>query len=397
MRKATIIHRRSAMTNRYPIVLFLALLNFSHFALAAATATAAAATAAIPAAADGFDIIVLGGQSNAVGFGDGPWEDELNLPSVNTHLFQIGRANNGCEHLDPWDQSPPAIYPAKDVLDNWFMSPCQPLAGPIGQLGATNVAMSFARRYYENIGRQKNRDVLIVPAALGGSASFLWWDERCPSPGCGVDTGFYEKLHVAEPLRHAKGLLFDLIQRVLLATTLAPRNRVVALLWLQGESDLFCVSDSPRKFVNGNPCNQGGPLVLPQWSSAEWLIRTSAIFNEIHRETHSNFPILVGGMVRSFTGWGRAGARLKEQMIADATRTFQPGNSFVTNAVYVPPPAESRSTFEEFNLRPQLKKFANPKDPSQAVHFSNQSLQNYGRVMFEDYFSRIKSHAFVEF
>jgi hypothetical protein len=144
----------------------------------------------------GFDVVLVVGQSNAVGYG--PTKDTTYLDPPSARIWQYAATgtytNQVIQAIDPLQHQEPA--------------------------GATNVghAMSFARDYIRSI--PENRQVLLVPSAKGSTgftpqSSFSW------DPDYVAGTNLYN-LAVAQATA---------------AVNLNPKNRIVAILWTQGETD----------------------------------------------------------------------------------------------------------------------------------------------------------------
>ena len=131
---------------------------------------------------EAFDIIIQAGQSNAEGYGFGPVEE-------------------------PYLASPDVWYLNQDFTIS------QAAEKVNGNEIQTNFALSFAREYIKSGLLAAGRKILILRCAVGG-------------------TGF---------LDHRWGLTDDLYLRMMemirTAVTLNPENRLVALLWHQGETD----------------------------------------------------------------------------------------------------------------------------------------------------------------
>lgn len=142
---------------------------------------------------DGYEIIVVAGQSNAVGYGCGP--GQAYLTDQDARIFQL------TPDLE--------VIPASDPLRHQ-----NELANAVG------FAMSFARLYAASI--PARRRVLIVPVAYSGT-SILAWDDRVENLGSLTDS---------------RALWDGLLRRTQSAlATGGGQNRLVALLWHQGESD----------------------------------------------------------------------------------------------------------------------------------------------------------------
>lgn len=144
---------------------------------------------------DTFDIIIQAGQSNAEGRGLGD-TDEPYIPS------------NLVWYLNP-DYT---ISMAEETVENNFVR--------------TNFSLPFAREYIRDGRLAEGRKILIVRAAVGG-------------------TGFLDKRW---------GVTDDLFLRMMdmisTARSLNPENRVVALLWHQGETDSALKADFDTHYTN---------------------------------------------------------------------------------------------------------------------------------------------------
>jgi hypothetical protein len=143
------------------------------------------------AASLAYDIIIVAGQSNAVGSGMGAFSDDRSRDAL---ILQLGRFADEKK-----------IVQATDGLQHWDFPFNQTYAG---------LGMSFAREYAKNL--STNRRVLLIPVAKGGS-SILQWSR---------DQTYYS----------------DMINRVKYALSLNSQNRIVAFLWHQGETDILGVA-----------------------------------------------------------------------------------------------------------------------------------------------------------
>lgn len=151
-----------------------------------------------------YDIILLGGQSNASGTGVGsvtdeyvPSDDILLMAGDGTPSFEkVGE--NYCLCLNEQ-----GIYPIRIAEE---------ATGAAGKIG--NFALIFAKRYAKTY-LKAGRKVLIINAAIGGTGF--------ARPEWGVGN----MLHTRMRNMLDKGL------------STHPQNRVVAFLWHQGEHDAF--------------------------------------------------------------------------------------------------------------------------------------------------------------
>ena len=156
------------------------------------------------------DIIILAGQSNAVGYGCGEADYILQHMERVKVLYDdqaedYARDENGKEYM--------AIY------EPWKFKMIDATKGYTGSL-----AMRFADAYIEKGFLATNRELLVVRCAVGG-------------------TGFCKGLWGVGQLLYRR--MLDLVSY---AMSLNPENRVVAFLWHQGECDAFENADwTPEK------------------------------------------------------------------------------------------------------------------------------------------------------
>ncbi len=217
-----------------------------------------------PAAAvkPGYDIFIVAGQSNSVGYGGGSFIDSSDSAELNQNIVQLGR----------FGDSNGKVIPLTTKLQHWD---CQnPADCGIG------FAPTFARHYVVN--RLKTgRKVLLIPAGRGGTHSFLWDAAIYPAalniPGGGV-------------FQDSSMLLTDLISRIRIALNLPGENVLKGLLWHQGESDVLCASST------GTWCN----ILTPDAST--YITRLSGIFALIRAEWREPIPIVVGKFVPNWEG-----------------------------------------------------------------------------------------------
>lgn len=165
------------------------------------------------AACTGYDIVVLAGQSNAVGRGlTGAWSLTPAQIAAEPRVFQTVRSFDG--NSEPiWTyltSSTFQIAQAREPLMN--DSNFAAVANRIGF--AYSFALLLASQQADT-----TRCVLIVPAARSGTSVLEW---NLISRQFAGDLAFF---------------YLDMISRVKLALSLLPNSRVAAFLWLQGEMD----------------------------------------------------------------------------------------------------------------------------------------------------------------
>ena len=138
---------------------------------------------------DKFDIIIQAGQSNAEGYGYGP---------------------TGAPYI-----------PDERV---WYMNKNDTISLAVekvaGNLIQTNSALSFAREYICQGQLAEDRKLLIIRAAVGG-------------------TGFLDNRW-----KLTDDLYLHMMEMIRTALALNPENRLVALLWHQGENDSHFEEDA---------------------------------------------------------------------------------------------------------------------------------------------------------
>jgi hypothetical protein len=141
----------------------------------------------------GFDIIIYAGQSNEVGRGIGPWTDSD--PSNDGAIFQVGR----------WGADDMTIVPMAAVLQFWSQS-------NTGHGHGITYARLYAAQRLE-----VSRQVLLVPAADGGTSILQW---------LGLIQG------------NGNDLWGDMAARIAFALGQPGNNRIVAWVEHQGETDI---------------------------------------------------------------------------------------------------------------------------------------------------------------
>lgn len=154
-----------------------------------------------------FDVIIIAGQSNASGSGIGapkdafiPQDDILMMR--NNFSFEIKSTAYGNEYLD-------LQFTDEYKIDKAYEDEVNEKFGPKGCL-----AYSFCQEYAKN-NLEKGRKILIIKAAIGGTGfSKNHW---------GVGDCLYERM----------------VKMTKMALALNSENKLVAILWHQGEHDTF--------------------------------------------------------------------------------------------------------------------------------------------------------------
>lgn len=161
-----------------------------------------------PEPVQGYDIVIVAGQSNAEGRGLGEFTDSLEKGWIDDSIVQIGRFGESNMQVIPVG-SIAADRIKYDGLHFWDAS------------NATDTkmgfALSFARQYVKRGDLEEGRKVLIIPAAQGGTSITKWLEK---------DEGQKEFLYQ------------DMIDRFEVAKNLPGEHRVVAFFWQQGEKDV---------------------------------------------------------------------------------------------------------------------------------------------------------------
>ena len=181
----------------------------------------AAAHAATPC--DGYDLVLLAGQSNAVGRGlTGTYAFTPSQVAAEPRVYETVRTYDSAS--DPlW------IYLTPDTFQ--ILQASEPL------MNDTNLAdvagrIGFAYSFSLLLASQESdpaRCVLIIPAARSGTSVLAWNLVNRQYAG---DLSFF---------------YLDMISRTNLALSLLPNSRVAAFLWLQGEADSLTIAsiDTP--------------------------------------------------------------------------------------------------------------------------------------------------------
>jgi len=206
------------------------------------------------ALAAGLHIVPIIGQSNAVGHGFGSYVELI--PRAHLRSLQLGR------YGDQDMQMIPAADPLHhvDVLD--------PSLGRIG------FATTFASYLVRQIPMEDS--VLLIPAAKNGSGIMEWQDGGA----------YYD----------------DMIRRTRSALEASPDNRVAAILWQQGETDIAqSVMTSSPGYIQGDVNGALGSL--------RYAARLGALVARLRRDIPGDPPILMGLPAPS---WGRGDAILTQ-------------------------------------------------------------------------------------
>ncbi|OQJ48490.1 hypothetical protein B5P19_09620 [Clavibacter sepedonicus] len=227
------------------------------------TASATAPVTAVAGAQDGVghDVVAILGQSNAQGGGFG-YDPAIDV------------AQDGLDQLvgDWQDKDWGRVVPAEDSLKHvttWRMTDRPKLVGP---------GMTFGRALLAD--SAPGRRVLLVPAAQGSTSltrvdavQKFTWD---PSPEQGSVEAGLTNLYANATTQIDNALALD------------PDNRLVAIIWAQGESDANAISSAPT----------AAGRVAAKVKYADRLLELESGL----AVRYGPVPFLVGGMVPEWIG-----------------------------------------------------------------------------------------------
>ena len=189
-----------------------------------------------------FDIIIQAGQSNAEGLGIGPVSEE-HMPMLLGDVYYL-EAEKTVEHLPEtvrvtYVEKPFTITPAKERGSEH---------NPMGDF-----ALAFGAKYEKEVLQNSDRKLLIIRAAIGG-------------------TGFVKKQWGLEDKVYLK-----MIEMADFALSLNAENRIVGVLWHQGECDSFEKND---------------PDVFKQ--------QLASLIQDIRKRYGENIPFIAGDFVNEW-------------------------------------------------------------------------------------------------
>lgn len=229
---------------------------------------------------EAYDVIVVAGQSNAVGRGLGPYEESAADLNGMSRVYQLGRiAGDNMK-----------IIPATEPLQHW------------GQRRGTSIdrkgfAYHFALRYASKL--PPGRKVLIIPAAQGSTSILQWDDIVQPDARNPFKHG---------PMQDSTVLYDDMLMRIKYVLAKNPGSKVVAVLWSQGETDVLEIAN-PRNDIHEYMSNS----LIYQRKLEELLSRLRTALS-----SQECFPFLVAEFARSWAPLnGRAeGLQAKNEVTA---------------------------------------------------------------------------------
>ncbi len=175
-----------------------------------------------------FYVIVLAGQSNAMSYGEGlPLPDGIDAP--HPRIKQLARRATVTPGGKPcqYNEVIPADHCLHDVQNmSGLNHPHADLAA--GQYGCVGQGLHIAKKLLPYL--PDNAGILLVPCCRGGSAFTQ-----------GSDGSFSETSGATEASARwgvGKPLYRDLISRTKAALDNNPKNRLLAVVWMQGEFDM---------------------------------------------------------------------------------------------------------------------------------------------------------------
>ncbi|EGT2319642.1 sialate O-acetylesterase, partial [Escherichia coli] len=173
-------------------------------------------------------VIALAGQSNGMAFGEGlPLPETYDRPEL--RIMQLARRSTvtpggaACAYNDVI----PADHCLHDVIDmSGFNHPRADLTK--GQYGCVGQGLHIAKKLLPFI--PVNAGILLVPCCRGGSA-FTSGDDGAFTESTGASASS-ARWGVGKPLYQ------DFLFRTKAALSKNPKNRLLAVVWMQGENDL---------------------------------------------------------------------------------------------------------------------------------------------------------------
>lgn len=284
---------------------------------------------------ESYDIIIIAGQSNSVGYGTRNHTSNTRYGAIADEDLSDSNIKMYCNDGNIRN----AVHPF-DHLYNWDSKRYEPpIRGSSSSknCNAVGFGLSFSKEYLRS-SKKINSKVLVVGCGYGGSGfskpfkinntSGFWWRPTDASNYLFTDTntrGTVKSLYLM-----TKQKITDMKARV------GSRSKVVGILWHQGESDsTYCMTNEPNKLAYIN------------------YIQT--LFNDLRRDIRNlfpnsrNVPILMGGLSPELV-YNRINHTLKSGMSETNNMTSFIQNRVVpsiSNAHFVPSgpiPGSSRFT-----------------------------------------------------
>jgi hypothetical protein len=162
-----------------------------------------------PAPVSGYDIVIVAGQSNAVGQGNGPFTDHNAKAAYDDRIVQVGRLRLSNKKIVPIGYVENGVK--WDGLQSWSESERRVREG---------FTLTFAR-LYARYKLEPGRKVVIIPAAYGGRAIPVWLNDS-PVP-----------------------VYSDMLSRINTVLALPGAHRIVAFLWHGGSELVAALNNDP--------------------------------------------------------------------------------------------------------------------------------------------------------
>ena len=301
--------------------------------------------------ANAYDIVIIAGQSNAVGNGlNYFYKPSQSEPLLNEPYFQADKNN-----INPPSNSETIRKRIKSFNSSNQIVIAQ---DPIEHFPETNIkhkqqaqgfGISFARQYI----KEKNKDVMLLGCAMGSTAfNYCGPANGGANVGTGKNYGWQEGISNNNMCDGNCCSLFKMSKARIdnLKNNVSPKSKVVAILWLQGEQDAPGIG-------NGSSYKSGVAQMLKDLRSYAKSKFTNS---------DSNFPILMGGLCTR----DHSIANTMNPIIEDIVRT----NS-TSNFKFVPSDASLGSKVSHFNHDLLPNGVAND---GERVHFSRMAQIEYG-------------------
>ncbi|MFL9204257.1 sialate O-acetylesterase, partial [Escherichia coli] len=183
---------------------------------------------AVSGSPDYYYVVVLAGQSNGMAYGEGlPLPDSFDRPDP--RIKQLARRSTVTPGGTPckYNDIIPADHCLHDVQDmSGINHPKADLNK--GQYGCVSQGLHIAKKLLPYI--PQNAGILLVPCCRGGSAFTTGADGSfSEASGASADSS---RWGVGKPLYQ------DLVSRTRAALAKNPKNKLLAVVWMQGEADL---------------------------------------------------------------------------------------------------------------------------------------------------------------
>lgn len=279
----------------------------------------------------GFDIVLIAGQSNAVGIGLGPvvplTDDEALLAARIDQLgrFGVGGADDG------------EVIAAVEPLAHWANDP---IANPAA---AERRGFGYAFAMKLAATTAPNRRVLLVPTARGGTSILQW--NRVESEFAGDTSLLWDDMRLRTERALATG---------------DGENRLVAILWHQAESDINAAL---------NPASAIGAVMDGPERYAAELERLLGVFRNSFSD-QGCVPLMLGEVAPS---WVPAGT--------DAVATVAMRDQFMDVIHQVSADTPCSAVIESDGLTSNAEDLGT----TDTIHFSAASQRTFGERYYEAY------------